>query len=227
MAAAQLVVYGAGHLGRQVYHHLRHHAAPGTTVLGFVDDVRPAGEIVIDGRLTLGSLAQVEASRADDPSPLQLVFAIGYGDMAARARALDRVLAGEWTLHTVVHPRAVVEPGARLGRGCIVLAQAVVDQDVQVGDGCFLDIGVRLTAGTVIGRNNYLSSGTSTGSRVHIGDHCFFGMDCTVTTDVRMGSNLFVNAKTLVPRDVGDNLKLVELHKSRELPHASPPPSDP
>jgi hypothetical protein len=35
---------------------------------------------------------------------------------------------------------------------------------------------------------------------------------------VHMGSNLFVNAKTLVPRDVGDNLKLVEVHKSRALP---------
>ena len=33
-----------------------------------------------------------------------------------------------------------------------------------------------------------------------------------------LGSNLFVNAKTLVPRNVGDNLKLVELHKGRELP---------
>ena len=43
-------------------------------------------------------------------------------------------------------------------------------------------------------------------------------MDCTITTDVSLGSNLFVNAKTLVPRDVGDDLKLVELHKSKQLP---------
>ena len=77
---------------------------------------------------------------------------------------------------------------------------------------------MRLTCGTAVGTNNYLSSGTSTGSRVQIGDDCFFGMDCTVTTDVRIGCRAFINAKTLVARDVGNDLKLVELHKTRELP---------
>ena len=34
-----------------------------------------------------------------------------------------------------------------------------------------------------------------------------------------LNSSLFVNAKTLVPRDVDDDIKLVEVHKSRELPN--------
>lgn len=216
----RVAFYGAGHLGRQVYHHVAAHHRESVEVLGFIDDTRPAGEPVIEGQRTLGALAEAARSSELGPRSIALVFAIGYVNMAQRRAALDRVLDAGWRLHSVIHPRAVIEPGAELGEGCVVLANAVIDQQVKVGAACFIDIGVRLTAGTTVGRNNYFSSGTSTGSRVVIGDDCFFGMDCTVTTEVRMGSRLFVNAKTLVPRDVGDDVKLVELHKSRELPLA-------
>lgn len=218
MSRLPVALYGAGHLGRQIHHHLRHHAADRVEVIGFIDDTQPAGVDVIDGLRTLGSFADAAASKELGPAAIRIVFAIGYTSMTMRRAALDRVLGAGYTLAGFEHPRATIEPGARVGPGVIVLANAVIDQDVSVGAGCFIDIGVRLTAGTTVGVNNYFSSGTATGSRVTIGDDCFFGMDCTVTTEVTMGSNLFVNAKTLVPRDVGDDLRLVQVHKSRELP---------
>lgn len=218
MSRRRVALYGAGHLGRQVWHHLRHHAADELELAGFIDDVQLPGTAVIGGLKVLASLPTAVATPGLDPASLALVFTIGYGDMVGRAAALQRVLDAGYALQGFVHPRAVVEPGVELGPGCIVLAGSVLDQGVRVGAACYVDVGVRLTAGTVVGRNNYFSSGLATGSRVVIGDDCFFGMDCTVTTEVRMGSRLFVNAKTLVPRDVGDDIKLVELHKSRELP---------
>lgn len=218
MGRTPVVIYGAGHLGRQIYHHVKHHCADTAQVQGFIDDTKGPGHEVIDGQLTLGSLADALRTPELQPAAVLLVFAIGYTSMVQRRAALDRVLAAGYSLFTVVHPRAVIEPGAQVGDGCVVLAGAVIDQQVKVGIACFIDINVRLTAGTQVGCNNYFSSGTATGSRVQVGDDCFFGMDCTITTDVKLGSHLFVNAKTLVPRDVGDNLKLVQLHKGRELP---------
>lgn len=220
MSLARIAIYGAGHLGLQILHHVKHHCSDQAELLGFIDDTRAAGETVSGEVMTLGSLEQAMATESLRPGEIQIVFAIGYADMSARRAALQRVLDAGYELFSMVHPRAVIEPGAVLGAGCIVLQNAVLDQQVRVGAACFIDIGVRLTAGTIVGSNNYFSSGTSTGSRVVIGDDCFFGMDCTVTTEVRMGSRLFVNAKTLVPRDVGDDIKLVEIHKSRELPNA-------
>jgi acetyltransferase-like isoleucine patch superfamily enzyme len=217
VSPSRIAIYGSGHLGRQVFHHIHHHLADDVALLGFIDDTVAAEEAVIGGMTTLGSLDRVKVTDGLGPGEIRLVFAIGYADMPARRAALNRVLDAGYELFSVVHPRATIEPGAHLGAGCIVLQNAVLDQQVRVGSACFIDIGVRLTAGTVVGCNNYFSSGTSTGSRVVIGDDCFFGMDCTVTTDVRMGSRLFINAKTLVPRDVGDDIKLVEIHKSREL----------
>lgn len=218
MSRKRVALYGAGYLGQQLHHHVATHCRDTAEVIGFIDDTKAEGLEVIDGQRTLGALAAAVQTPALQPGAIELVFAIGYTNMRLRRAALERALAAGYRLFTVVHPRAMIEPNAQVGQGCVVLAGAVIDQHVTVGPACFVDIGVRLTAGTRVGCNNYFSSGTSTGSRVKIGDDCFFGMDCTVTTEVQMGSNLFVNAKTLVARNVGDNLKLVELHKGRELP---------
>lgn len=214
----RIAIYGAGYLGRQIYHHVRAYYGDQATVVGFIDDTKPAGEAVIDGLTTLGSLAAAQASRELNPELISIVFAIGYTSMPARGRALQRVRDAGYALFAVIHPQAMIEPGADAGEGSVVLAGAVLDQGVVLGPACFVDIGVRLGAETRAGANNYFSSGTCTGSRVEIGDDCFFGMNSTITTDVKLGSNLFVNALTLVPRDAGDNLKLVELHKTRQLP---------
>ena len=214
----RVALYGAGYLAQQVHHHLAAYCAQQLDVLGFIDDTKPAGEPVIAGLNTLGGLDAAIASQDLAPGAIDIVFAIGYSNMRARRAALDRVRAAGYALQGVVHPRAIVEPGAKVGEGSIVLGGAVLDQQVEIGVACFIDIGVRLGAGTVIGDGNYLSSGTSTGSRVRMGDDCFIGMDVTITTDVEVGSRLFINAKSLVPRNLGSDIKLVEVHKSRELP---------
>jgi len=211
-------IYGAGFLGRQILHHVHAYYGDSADVIGFIDDVRAPDEPVAEGLKTLGSLEAAACDGELNPASIELVFGIGYADMNARRGALERVIRAGYRLFSVIHPNAIIEPGADAGPGSVVLGGAVLDQQVRLGAACFVDVGVRLGAGTLAGCCNYFSSGTSTGSRVSIGDGCFFGMDCTITTEVRLGSNLFVNAKTLVARDVGDNVKLVELHKSRELP---------
>jgi len=218
MSKVRIAIYGAGYLGQQVWHHLFHYYADTTELLGFIDDSMEPGLEIVGKKYTLGSVAKAQHDKHLGPEAIQLVFAIGYSDMRARRSALDRVLGAGYKLFSVIHPLAVLEPGAEVGDGCTILGGTVVDQGVAIGAGSFVDIGVRLGAGTVVGNNNYLSSGTSTGSRVKIGENCFFGMDCTITTDVVLGSNLFVNAKSLVARNMGDNLKFVELHKAKQLP---------
>ena len=215
---SRVVIYGAGYQGLQVLHHLQQHCGNSVELLGFIDDTKPIGTVVSRNMMVLGSLASAKSNTSFTPAQIQIVFAIGYASMSSRRVALDRVIDAGYGLYTFVHPRSIVEPGAEIGAGSVVLGGAIVDQAVRVGSACFLDIGVRLGAGTCMGVNNYLCSGTSTGSRVLIGDNCFVGMDCTITTDVVLGDNLIINAKTLVPRDVSSNNKVVEVHRSKQLP---------
>ena len=214
----KVAIYGAGYLGRQVLHHLNSYCSDRAELLGFIDDTLPAGEEVVSGLTVLSSLPEAIRNPSLAPGTLSLVFAIGYSSMTARGSALRRVMEAQYDLFQVIHPAAMIEPGVTLGPGCIVLSGAIIDQGVDVGAGCFVDIGVRLGADTVVGANNYFSSGACTGSRVATGKDCFFGMNCTLTTDVQIAQNVFVNANALIPRDVGNDVKYVEMRKSKKLP---------
>lgn len=207
------LIFGAGKLGHQCLRLLRAHC-PDRPVMGFVDDSRPAGAPVADGLVTLGGLEDCAARWHADS---QLVFAIGYADMAARLRALDRALAAGWRLATLVHPRAWVEPDVQLGEGCIVCAGAIVDKGARLGAGCYVDIGVLVGEDGAIGRANYLSAGANLGGSVRMGDGNFVGMDATIVTDMTVGDRNFINAKTLIHKPVPSDMQVIQVHSVRMM----------
>ncbi len=64
---------------------------------------------------------------------------------------------------TLVHPTAVVAPGARIGTGCRIGPHVVIDGGVELGDDCELGPGVYLTGVTRIGPRNRFHAGAVIG----------------------------------------------------------------
>ncbi|MGI9305913.1 MAG: hypothetical protein ACR2P5_01270 [Gammaproteobacteria bacterium] len=215
MKRRDILIFGGGHLGRQIVHHIRNYCE--ANIHGFIDDTKKVGEPILNELCCVGGLDEVHTQPEFAPDRVSIVFAIGYSDMLARKHALERVTNAGYSLFRVIHPRSIIEPGAQVGEGVIVLGGAILDQNVSIGDACFVDIGVRIGEDSIVGNNNYFSSGAAIGGGVTIGHSNFFGMDITITNGIRVGSNVFVNAKTLVPRDIRDNIKIVEMHKVREI----------
>jgi sugar O-acyltransferase (sialic acid O-acetyltransferase NeuD family) len=212
------MIYGAGRLGRQVLHVLKTHFAGEHEVVGFVDDVRDAGTPVRDGLEVLGPLDAVAADAGTAPGAVGLVPAIGYGDQPARGRALARAADLGYTMPTLVHPRAMIEPGARIGRGAIVLAGALVDQGVHVGPCCYLDQGVMVGEDSQVGPNVYLAAGTIVAGGVAIGRDTFVGAGTVIADGVTVGTGCIVNAQSLVHRDLPDLHKLIQTRDEVRLP---------
>ena len=213
-----MLIYGAGLLGKQVHHLVASHFSSNGKVLGFVDDdAAKAQSTVVDGLRNLGPLEAVSTDGAYAPQAVRLVLAIGYSDMKARRQAFRRAKAMGYRFETLIHPGAHVERDVHLGEGVIILAGAVVDQSVTVGDGNYLDIGTLVGEDSVLGANNYLSAGATIGGGVTIGEDNFVGLGVTVVNNVSIGNNNFINAQTLVYRPLGDNRKLVEVHDQRSV----------
>ncbi len=57
-----------------------------------------------------------------------------------------------------VHPTAIVEPGARIGRDVVIGPYCVVGPEVEIGEGCRLASHVVLEGRTVLGPQNQVSS---------------------------------------------------------------------
>lgn len=212
-----VVVYGAGMLGRQVAHLLLRHLYKKYRLIGFVDDVQQAGIVVIDGIGVIGSLAQAASGEGSRPADVAMVFAIGYSNMPARQAAFLRAQALGYRLPSLVHPAASVEPTAQLGSAVVVLAGAVVDQYVTLGDLCYLHNGAIVGENCVLGCNNYLSAGTTFGGSVIAGQNNFFGINSTVVNDIKIGSGVFVNAGSLVYKNAPDQMRVVEFREQREV----------
>lgn len=117
----------------------------------------------------------------------------------------------------LIHPTALIEPGAQLGAGCTVHAHAVVTRHAILGDGVvvhpFAVVGgdpqflkfdpatpswVRVGAGTVIrehctlNRSIYPDKSTVVGARCFLMANAHAGHDCEVGDDVVLANNVML-----------------------------------
>jgi UDP-N-acetylglucosamine acyltransferase len=117
----------------------------------------------------------------------------------------------------VIHPTAIVEPGAQLGVDCEIMAHAVVTRHVVLGDRVVVHpfavlggdpqylkfdratvAGVRIGAGTVIREHVTINRSIEPGKFTVIGEQCFLMAASHVAHDCAVGDHVvFANAALL------------------------------
>jgi len=120
-------------------------------------------------------------------------------------------------LATVIHPTAVVEPGAQLGADCEIQAYAVITRHVRLGDRVVVyphaciggdpqylkfdratDSGVCVGAGTVIREGVTINRSCQAGQVTSVGENCFImaaahiAHDCAVGNQVVLANNVML-----------------------------------
>ncbi|KZD07189.1 UDP-3-O-(3-hydroxymyristoyl)glucosamine N-acyltransferase [Oceanibaculum pacificum] len=115
-------------------------------------------------------------------------------------RAFARIAAAfhpEETPEATIHPTALIDPSARIGRDVGIEAHVVIAANVSIGDGCrigantVIERGVELGAGCVIGNNATLSY-CLIGARVQIASGAVIG-------NTGFGYDLDASGRTKVP----------------------------
>ncbi len=168
------------------------------TGVGFLDDDATRHGQLVNGLPVLGGLA-----RARDFPDCFLVNAIGADtNFWKRPEIIAKTGAGIERFATTVHPRAVVSPSARLGRGAVVMANSticanarlgdhtavlagsVINHDASLGDYCCVAGGVVVSGSCCIGPRCYLGANCSLKQRVAVGQDSLVGMGATVVSDV-------------------------------------------
>lgn len=131
--------------------------------------------------------------------------AVGVGaspDTAPRA-ALRRALAAlGFRLPALVHPRAIVSPGAALGDGSQVMAGAVVNAGARLGAGAVVNTGAVVEHDCAIGDDAFVGPGATLGGNVRLGDGAFVGLGATVNPGLTIGARAIVGAGAVVVKDV-------------------------
>ena len=149
----------------------------------FVDDAYPVG-MEICGATVVGAVADLPALRKEYQL---LVVTIGNNplreELYAQADALD------YEFPNILARTASVSPFARLGWGCILLNNAVVQNGAQIGNGVVLTTGVEahhdctISDFALVYTNSVVRTGAKIGERAKIGSTATVGNFVQVPED--------------------------------------------
>ena len=86
---------------------------------------------------------------------------------------------------TVVMAGAVINPGVRIGKHCIINTAATVDHDCWLEDYVHLSPGAHLSGAVHIGEETWLGTGSNVKNNMTIADHVMTGVGSVVVKDLK------------------------------------------
>ena len=181
MSKEKLLLVGAGGFGRMVAEQaiLQYDCA-------FVDDGQPAGTEIC-GIPVVGDLADLPELRKEYG-----LLVVGIGNNQFRAQVYEKAKALGYAFPNIVAPSAYISPYAKLGRGCVVLQNACVQNGASVGNSVLLNAGTEVHCDATVGdyaliyTSSVIRTGATVGKFARIGSNCTICNNATVLdgTDV-------------------------------------------
>jgi len=167
-------------------------------LVGFVDSRKPAGTRVLGAPVLGDEDVLREMCKRHEVTGLCL----GVGDNWLRGQLAERLADLNLPFTTVVHPSAQLAPSARLGRGVVIMAGAIVNCSAEVGDFCIINTKASLDHDGQMHANSSLAPGATVGGAVEIGAYTAVGIGAVVREKVRIGANTVIGAGAVVLHDI-------------------------
>ncbi len=202
---ANVAIFGAGALGREVLLALRDLRSAGqdvTCVAFVVDPAIEAPESVHGIRVYRG------LSRFTGQTDIDFVVALG--DPARRRRAaaaIEQVMGARFA--TVVHPKAWVGSPVVIGRGSMVMGQASITTDIRIGDHVLIHAQASIPHDCDIEDFSTIAPAVTLGGAVRLREGCDLGMAACVLPRLEVGRWSKVGAGAVVTRPVAPNTTVV------------------
>ncbi|MEZ0396505.1 MAG: NeuD/PglB/VioB family sugar acetyltransferase [Anaerolineales bacterium] len=198
-----LLLYGAGGHAKSVMEIVRQSGE--YAIAGILDD-NPAltGKQVL-GIPVLGTRALLPAMAAQGVT----LAANGVGgilDINVRVKVFGLLEAAGFSFPALIHPRATLEPSAKVGEGVQVFANAYVGAEAELRPRCMVNTGAVVSHDCVIGEYTHIAPGALLAGHVHVGERTLVGMGVTTAVGVRIGSRVRVGNGAILLANVPDGL---------------------
>jgi sugar O-acyltransferase (sialic acid O-acetyltransferase NeuD family) len=125
---------------------------------------------------------------------------IAIGTNATRQKIAQQI--GVERLTTLVHSTACVSQHATLGKGCVVMAGAVVGVDSHIGNGCIINTGATVDHECMLADYVHISPGAHLGGQTIVGERSWLGIGSSVVQNATIAADILVGAGGVVIRDL-------------------------
>ncbi|MEJ1087387.1 acetyltransferase [Microbacterium sp. Mu-80] len=190
----ELILLGGGGHARSVLAALR---AQGQSVRGYLAPDR--GDLGAD----CPYLGDDDVLATMDAAEVLFVNGLGSAASTAARRALyERAVVRGFRAAGVVHPRAFVDPAARLGAGVQVLAGAFVNAGAVVAENVLINSGAIVEHDVTVSAHAHISPGAVIAGGAHIGEGAHVGLGARVIQGIIIGSGSVIGAGAVVIDDI-------------------------
>ena len=194
MAKPRLILLGAGGHGKSVLDLLL--SADAFDIAGLVDAAPRLSNVL--GCPVLGTEDELPALRAAGVTAAHPAI----GDNAQRLAAAARLLAHGFALPALLHPTALPGRESVLGEGCVVMARAVVGPGARIGRLALVNTGAIVEHDCDVGEGAHLGPGSVLAGHVRVGERALVGAGAVVAPGVAIGAEARIGAGAAVIRDV-------------------------
>ena len=146
-------------------------------------------------RLTLADPERYQPRPADR-------FALAIGDMDARKRTVECLIAKGGQFVSLVHPQSLVAESATLGEGVVIYPFAVVSNEAAIGDYAKLNYYASAGHNAKIGKYCLLAPYATVNGFSALDESVYMSTHATVAPLVTVGTRSKVSANSAVMRDV-------------------------
>jgi sugar O-acyltransferase (sialic acid O-acetyltransferase NeuD family) len=136
---------------------------------------------------------------------ISALVAIGGAHGRDRLHIQEKIRDSGITISTLVHSKAFVAEGARLGAGTQVLAMASVAADTVIGNACIVNHRASVDHECNIGEGVHIAPGATLCGCVGIDDFTMVGAGSIILPRLKIGKNCVIGAGSIVTKNVPNN----------------------
>ena len=174
----------------------------GFQVLGYYDDGRAVGELVL-GAPVLGSFEQARLASED------CWLHVSLGQNQLRAQLFLTVKSWGRRLATLIDPSAVLDDSVEVGEGTVIMPGVVVNVDSRIGRNCILNTSCSLDHDGCLEDHVHLCPGCHLAGSVTVREGSMLGTGVSVIPGCTIGAGTVVGAGAVVVRNLPANLTFV------------------
>lgn len=201
----QLVIIGAGELGRELYWHIQESLGfeKEFVVKGYIDDdYNPNDEKYIHLQKPLLSSVNDYEIQEDD------VFICAIGSPKGREITVENIKAKGGKFISVINRTAIIQGNSHIGNGVFIGPYTVVGDNVKMCDHVMLNTHSSIGHDAMIGEYTCMMSYVDVTGRCQIGKRVFLASGCRMTPSTTIGEDAYIGIGSVVLRKVKAGTKV-------------------